>query len=68
MEQIATFRKVMVMSAFALLGGMSIYFGTKVKFSFDFEQFFPEGDEEASGRGSCFSGLREGETLKSRKS
>lgn len=36
----------MVMAAFALLGGMSVYFGTKVKFSFDFEQFFPEGDEE----------------------
>lgn len=34
------------MAAFALLGGMSVYFGTKVKFSFDFEQFFPEGDEE----------------------
>jgi predicted RND superfamily exporter protein len=46
MERIATFRKVMVMAAFALLGGMSVYFGTKVKFSFDFEQFFPEGDEE----------------------
>jgi predicted RND superfamily exporter protein len=31
---------------FLVLGGISAYYTTKLKFTFDFEQFFPEGDED----------------------
>jgi hypothetical protein len=31
---------------FIILGGLSAYYATQLKFSFDFEQFFPEGDED----------------------
>jgi len=31
---------------FLILGGLSAYYTTQLQFSFDFEQFFPEGDED----------------------
>ncbi len=35
-----------IMAAFALLAAFSVYYGLRIQFSFDFEQFFPEGDED----------------------
>lgn len=34
------------MAAFALLAAFSVYYGLRIQFSFDFEQFFPDGDED----------------------
>ncbi len=39
-------RRWSVLAAFALLGTLSVYYGLQVKFTFDFEQFFPDGDED----------------------
>jgi uncharacterized protein len=39
------FRKI-VFYSFAVLIALSIFFITKLKFSFDFEQFFPQGDAD----------------------
>lgn len=41
----ANYRKLIVI-LFALLAAGSAYYVTKLQFSFDFEQFFPEGDED----------------------
>lgn len=38
--------RVPIIIAFTLLAIASGYFATQLKFSFDFEQFFPEGDED----------------------
>ncbi|MEL6659403.1 MAG: MMPL family transporter [Bacteroidota bacterium] len=38
--------RVPIIIAFAVLAIASGYFATQLKFSFDFEQFFPEGDED----------------------
>lgn len=31
---------------FAALAGLSVYYALQIKFSFDFEQFFPDGDDD----------------------
>lgn len=46
MEKATIIRRWSILAAFAVLGGLSVYFGLQVKFSFDFEQFFPDGDED----------------------
>jgi uncharacterized protein len=46
MDKATTIRRTLVMAVFALLAGLSVHFGMQVKFSFDFEQFFPDGDED----------------------
>ncbi|MCG8332422.1 MAG: MMPL family transporter [Chitinophagales bacterium] len=38
--------RLIAVITFLLLGAVSAYYTTKLKFSFDFEQFFPEGDED----------------------
>ncbi|PTM07939.1 MAG: hypothetical protein DA408_21305 [Bacteroidetes bacterium] len=38
--------RVPILVAFAILAVASGYFVTQLKFAFDFEQFFPEGDED----------------------
>jgi len=38
--------RVPILILFVILAGASGYFTTQLKFSFDFEQFFPEGDED----------------------
>lgn len=38
--------RVPILILFAILAGASAYYSTQLKFSFDFEQFFPEGDED----------------------
>lgn len=40
-----TYRKI-VFTAFSVLIVLSIFFITKLRFSFDFEQFFPQGDDD----------------------
>ena len=46
MEKATLIRRWFIVIAFAVLGGLSAYFGLQIKFSFDFEQFFPDGDED----------------------
>lgn len=38
--------RILVIGLFVVLAGISGYYLTKLKFSFDFEQFFPQGDED----------------------
>jgi predicted RND superfamily exporter protein len=38
--------RLIAVIGFLILGGISAYYTTNLKFSFDFEQFFPEGDED----------------------
>jgi len=38
--------RIISVSVFAILAIVSGYFVTQLQFSFDFEQFFPEGDED----------------------
>lgn len=38
--------RLIAITVFLILGGLSAYYTTQLKFTFDFEQFFPEGDED----------------------
>ena len=42
---ISTWRKISFI-VFSILAILSVYFALNLKFSFDFEQFFPQGDED----------------------
>jgi hypothetical protein len=38
--------RILILVVFAALAAGSLYFATKLKFAFSFEQFFPQGDED----------------------
>ena len=38
--------RLSILIAFALLAVASVFLATRIRFSFDFEQFFPQGDED----------------------
>ncbi len=46
MNSFTSFRRWSVIAVFSMLSIASAYYSFQLKFSFDFEQFFPEGDEE----------------------
>ncbi len=46
MDRATFIRRWGILAAFALLAAFSVYYGLRIQFSFDFEQFFPDGDED----------------------
>jgi uncharacterized protein len=48
MNSFTSIRRWSVIIVFSVLGFASAYYGFQLKFSFDFEQFFPDGDEDLS--------------------